>query len=61
MIPWIMANAATIVIALLILIFVFFAARSVYKNKGNCSCGKNGGCSGCGGSCSTEHKKRAGY
>lgn len=44
---WFAANGATLVIALILLILVFFAARRVYKNKGGCGCGCKGGCEGC--------------
>ena len=49
MISWIVTNAATIIITLIILGLVFLAGRSVYRSKGSC------GCSGCGGSCGGCH------
>ncbi len=49
MISWLAANGSTIIIAAILLVLVFFAARKVIKNKGGCdSCGGcKGGCEGC--------------
>lgn len=52
MVTWIAANAATIIISLIILVLTGLAVRSVYKNRGTCSCGSK---SGCGGQCSCCH------
>lgn len=59
MMNWIAANAATIIISLVLLVLTGLAIRSVYKNRGGCSCGVKGGCSGqCGGcgGCGAGHK-----
>lgn len=45
MLQWIAANAATIVICMVLGILLLLAARHVYKAR------KSGGCIGCGGDC----------
>ena len=49
MVSWLAANGSTIIIAVILLVLVFFAGRKVIKNKGGCSsCGGcKGGCEGC--------------
>ncbi|WP_077610508.1 FeoB-associated Cys-rich membrane protein [Clostridium sp. Marseille-P2415] len=54
MFTWLTANGPTIVIALILLVLVYFAARKVLKNKGGCNCGHCGG--GCG-HCALGNKK----
>lgn len=59
MMTWIAANAATIIISLVLLVCVGLAVRSVYKNRGSCSCGAKGGCGGqcgCCSGCTPGHK-----
>ncbi|WP_320967701.1 FeoB-associated Cys-rich membrane protein [Hungatella hathewayi] len=52
MVTWLAANAATIIISMIILALTGLAVRSVYKNRGTCSCQSK---SGCGGQCSCCH------
>ncbi|HIX16518.1 MAG TPA: FeoB-associated Cys-rich membrane protein [Candidatus Hungatella pullicola] len=49
MIAWLAANGATIIISVILIILTGLAIRSIYRNRGTCSCGCN--CSGCGGHC----------
>lgn len=51
MVTWIAANAATIIISLILLVITGLAIRSVYKNRGTCSCGSKSGCKGACGCC----------
>ena len=46
MVSWLAANGSTIIIAVILLVLVFFAGRKVIKNKGGCR-GCKGGCEGC--------------
>ena len=46
----------TIVVLAVLLVVVYFAARSVIRDKKNGKCsGGCAGCSGCAGSCPSEH------
>ena len=48
MIAWIAANAATIIIVLVIAVLAALAFKHVWKNRGGCGCGKScNGCSAC--------------
>ena len=50
---WLIENGATIVILSILLVLVFIAARSVWKNRGSCG---SGGCENCMG-CRNRRKK----
>ncbi len=47
MTAWLASNVSTIIIALILLVLVFFAGRKVLRNKGRCSCGRCEGCDRC--------------
>lgn len=47
MFSWFAANLSTILIALILLVLVFFAGRKVFRNKGGCSCGHCRDCGHC--------------
>ncbi|MGE4271632.1 MAG: FeoB-associated Cys-rich membrane protein [Desulfitobacterium sp.] len=41
MMDWLIANGATLIIGMLVLVVIAFAGRNVYKTR------KSGGCAGC--------------
>ncbi|WP_097006218.1 MULTISPECIES: FeoB-associated Cys-rich membrane protein [Lacrimispora] len=51
---WLVKNWATIIILVILLVLVFFAVRSVLRNRGGCG---SGGCENCAG-CGTGRKSR---
>lgn len=59
MIEWMAANAATIIITMVLVALGGAAARSVYKNRGTCSCGSGSKCGGCSGCCGHSHQEKS--
>ncbi|MGC6176634.1 FeoB-associated Cys-rich membrane protein [Lacrimispora sp. 38-1] len=55
---WLAQNWATIVILSILLVLVFFAVRSVVKNKGSCGSGGCENCAGCGTGRNRQKKKK---
>nr|WP_314460207.1 FeoB-associated Cys-rich membrane protein [uncultured Clostridium sp.] len=55
---WLAQNWATILILSILLVLVFFAVRSIGKNKGCCGSGGCENCAGCGAGRNRQKKNR---